>query len=221
MDFVLWLFSLGYLFQLVATAMLVLAVLKTRSIFGLSQDTQILFLVGQLARLIWIFDTRLYKYTLAQAELIANVLLSGYACYLCHKYSPTNILTTPKYLRVGPIVGLCAVLCFFFHPGDKSDYFFTIQMLVSFTIFTECAGLLPQFYLMVRRGEVEGMTKHYVMMLGIARFFRTLFWVSMYLKGESFLHLILADLLHTLVLVDFAYLYYKSMVSGKRLLLGR
>lgn len=221
MDFVLWLFSLGYLFQLVATAMLVLSVLKTRSIFGLSHDTQILFLVGQLARLIWIFDTRLYKYTFAQVELIANVLLSGYACYLCHKYSPTNILTTPKYLRVGPIAGFCAVLSFFFHPGDKSDYFFTIQMLVSFTIFIECAGLLPQFYLMVRRGEVEGMTKHYVMMLGIARFFRTLFWVSMYLKGESFMHLILADLLHTIVLVDFAYLYYKSMVSGKRLLLGR
>lgn len=221
MDFVLWLFSLGYMFQLVATAMLVLSVLKTRSIFGLSQDTQLLFLVGQLARLVWIYDTRMYKFALAQVELIVNVLLAGYACYLCRKYALTNIMTVPTYLRVGPIAAACAVLCFFFHPGDKGSYFFTIQMLVSFTIYIECAGLLPQFYLMLRRGEVEGMTKHYIMMLGASRFVRMLFWGAMYAQGESFLHLVLADLVHTIVLADFAYLYYKSMVSGKRLLLGR
>ena len=221
MDFVLWLFSIGYLFQLAAALLLVYTVRNTKSVFGLSRDTQIIFFIAQIARVIWIFDTRLYKFPLASLELLLNVLLAGYAVYLCNKYKATNLGTTPTYFQALPITACCGLLCLFLHPGDKGPLFFTIQMLVSFTIFMECSGLIPQFLLMVKRGEVEGITKHYVMMMGLARLFRMAFWTCMWFKGDSFMHLIIADLVHTVILADFAFLYYKSMVSGKRLLLGR
>jgi len=36
-----------------------------------------------------------------------------------------------------------------------------------------------------------------------------LFWIKMYFDGAKFFYLILADLIHSLLLVDFAYIFFK------------
>ncbi|CAG9319051.1 unnamed protein product [Blepharisma stoltei] len=219
MDQVLWLFTLGYLFQSLANGILIYTISKQKSIYGLSVDSQWLFLFATLARCIWIFDTRLTSLPLASFELVINVLLGVICCYLSTKYSHTSIFQTPKYLSAYAITGACAVLCFLFHPGEKNQYFLTVQMLVSFTMFMECAGLLPQFVMMRKSKEVEIKTGHYLMCLAVARVFRLIFWVQLYMDGYTFGYLIIADLIHTILLSDFAIFYIKSMRSGKSILL--
>jgi ER lumen protein retaining receptor len=84
----------------------------------------------------------------------------------------------------------------------------------------ECVGLLPQFLVMRKASEVEGMTSHYLACLGISRLIRLCFWIVMYLEGDTFGYLIIADLLHTVLLAEFAFYYARSIRSGKPLLLS-
>ena len=77
-------------------------------------------------------------------------------------------------------------------------------------MFMEAVGLLPQIYLLRSLGEIETMTGHYVFCLGISRFLRMIFWGLLWYQGDSFLYLVIADLLHCALLTDFAYYYMKS-----------
>eukprot|EP00357_Protocruzia_adherens_P014358 CAMPEP_0115004286 /NCGR_PEP_ID=MMETSP0216-20121206/19105_1 /TAXON_ID=223996 /ORGANISM="Protocruzia adherens, Strain Boccale" /LENGTH=256 /DNA_ID=CAMNT_0002370231 /DNA_START=27 /DNA_END=797 /DNA_ORIENTATION=- len=219
MDYVLWIFTLGYLAQSFASGILIYKIQKTKSIDGLSIDTQLLFLVGALSRCVWVWDTRLTSIFLIWFELVCAVILSIYIIFLCRKYAYTAIIKVDGPLQWPYILAGCLILCFFFHPGSKNDYYVTIQMLVSLSMFLEAAGLMPQLYLMRKIGEVEGLTSHYIFALGVARFLRLIFWVSMYMQGETFIYLILADLLHTILLADFTYYYFRSIKSGTPLLI--
>jgi len=46
--------------------------------------------------------------------------------------------------------------------------------------------------------------------LAISRALRLMFWVKMWIMGDKFIYLIIADLLHTILLADFCYYYLKS-----------
>ena len=76
-------------------------------------------------------------------------------------------------------------------------------------MYMEAIGLLPQIYLIRKHKEVEAMTGHYMFCLAVSRFLRLIFWLQMYLKGDSFLYLVIADLIHTILLSDFTYFYVK------------
>ena len=97
-----------------------------------------------------------------------------------------------------------------FHPGEKNDWGFTKQMFVSFTMFMEAVGLLPQIKILSKIGETDVMTGHYMFCLAVSRFMRLIFWMYMYLAGDTFIYLVIADLLHTILLADFCYYYLKS-----------
>jgi ER lumen protein retaining receptor len=66
--------------------------------------------------------------------------------------------------------------------------------------------------------EVEIMTGHYMFCLAVSRFLRLIFWVMLYYQGDSFVYLIVADLIHTLLLADFSY-YYLKYSRGPSILL--
>jgi len=62
------------------------------------------------------------------------------------------------------------------------------------------------------------MTGHYMFSLGVSRFCRLIFWSMLYYQGDTFLYLVIADLLHTILLADFVYIYLKS-ANGPSILL--
>ena len=164
-------------------------------------------------------DTRLIYMPLAYFDVIGNSLLCALCCYLCYLFQESVVYSPPKYLDVKTITAACLVASFFFHPGVKNEYFLTVQMLVSFSMFMECAGLVPQLLMMLKAKEVEVLTSHYVMLLMISRVFRLCFWVKMYFDGAAFIVLNIADVIHTVMLADFALLYFKSRAAGAKLLL--
>ena len=217
MDIVLWVFIIGYLFQLIATSLLIFKMLKQKSIYGLCWDTQLIFLLGSISRCAWLEDTRLKFLPFAYLELYSNTTLLFMSAYLCHKYRHTMVHRAPPYLNWYTLTAACLVLAFFFHPGSKN--WFSLQVLVSFTMYSESAGLLPQFVVMRKAKEVEPMTGKYLMFLGLARLCRLIFWIQMYVEGATFLSLIIADLVHSVILADFSIIYFKSIHQGKKILL--
>lgn len=219
MDIELWLFTLGNLFQLLASCILLYKLSKSSSIFGLSIDSQFIFFIALIARSIWIYDTRLIAFPLASLELISNLFISGVICWICFRRRNTVNATLPVYVRTGFITLVCGLICLYFHPGVKGPYFFTVQMLVSFGMYMESFGLLPQLVILNKLVEVENLTKHYIMAMIMARFLRFGFWFILWNNNESFLHLVMADLMHTVFLSDFTLKYISSWRSGKSILL--
>jgi len=59
MEYLLLVFTLGYLIQDFANLILILRIRRKRSIEGLSKETQIMYFLGTFMRFIYIFDTRL------------------------------------------------------------------------------------------------------------------------------------------------------------------
>ena len=66
----IFLFVLGYCIQCLAAILLMVKIWKSKSIYGLSTDTQICFAIANVARCIWTLDTRLIETHFAYAELV-------------------------------------------------------------------------------------------------------------------------------------------------------
>eukprot|EP00743_Colponemidia_sp_Colp-15_P001590 GILK01001736.1.p1 GENE.GILK01001736.1~~GILK01001736.1.p1 ORF type:complete len:224 (-),score=33.43 GILK01001736.1:198-869(-) len=217
-DTVLWLFTLGYFAQFVGTSILLYKIRKQRSIYGLSVDTQQMFLLAAIVRVIWVFDTRLTQLSLVYVEMVLSILFSLGIVYYCHKYRHTTTVQARNWSWI--LIAICAVLAFLFHPGKKNEYWWTMQILVAFSLYLEAGGLMPQLVVMRKIGEVEPLTSHYMFCLAASRFLRLGFWILMWLDGDKFFSLMAADLIHTLLLSDYVYYYLKSLTDRKRLILG-
>lgn len=218
MELVLIIFTIGYLIQHLASFLLITQIRKKLSLEGLSEETQVLYMVGAIARCVWVFDTRLMYFPLIWLELLLSIGFSAYILTLFRKYNHTIISRPSVFLSYKTIIPVCLVLSFFLHPGAKNKYYLTIQMLVSFTMFLEASALLPQLHLIRKAGFADVNIGRYITLLGISRLFRLTFWIIMYMEGDSFLYLVLADILHTIFVADFVYYYIKSK-KGERIIL--
>ena len=141
----LYLFTLGYLIEHIGNVIMIYKLLKQKSMYGISIDTQICLLAATLARIFWMYDTQLVKLYLAYFEIILALSLHSYIIYLCYQYKDSIYKGVKAvYLKYFVIIPACLVLSTIFHPGDKGNFFFTFQMFVSFTIFLEASALVPQ-----------------------------------------------------------------------------
>ena len=64
---------------------------------------------------------------------------------------------------------------------------------------------------------VEPITSHYVGLLVIARLCRMVFWAVLFFKGEHFLQLLVADLIHSVCTADYMYLWFNKLRTGGKL----
>ena len=218
MELVLLLFNFGYIAQLVGNYFLIQKIRKQKNIEGLSFETQIIYLIGALVRCVWVFETRLTNTFTVWLELLLSVGSSLYLIYLFWRYKESKFDQVQNPFKFVYLLIASVILSFFFHPGSKGDYYFSMQMLVSFTMYFEACGLLPQIYILRKMREVEINLGHYMFCLALSRFIRILFWIMMHIGGDSFLYLMIADLIHTLLLGDFVYFYLKRQ-TGQPLLL--
>lgn len=210
-----FLFLVGYFVHFCASCLLLYKIWKHKSIYGLSVDTQVSYLLAVVARCVWSMETRLVETKFAYFELICSTAIACGLCFLCYQLYATTPKHTTVFLRVYVTAPACMVLAFFFHPGDD---WWSMQILVAYSMYQEAMGLLPQLWLMRKMHEVEPLTSHYVALLIVARFIRMVFWGKMYFLGEHFLQLFLADILHTLLSADYMYLWCRKLRDGGRLI---
>ena len=93
-------------------------------------------------------------------------------------------------------------------------------MFVSFTMFLESLALIPQLYHIYVCKDTEGLNQYYLYCLGLARMGRVFFWYTMSSKADTFWYLMAADVLHTILLGLFFYLYRKVDLLKNKTLFG-
>ena len=99
MDIVLWIFACGYFFQMLATLILIMKMVKQKSIYGLCWDTQFIFFLGSVSRCLWLKETKLRSLPFAHFELYSNTILLFISVYMCYRFRHTSIHPAPKYLK--------------------------------------------------------------------------------------------------------------------------
>ena len=176
-----------------------------------SLETNILFLIGALSRIGWMWDSMLKTFTLAYLEIFLAIGTLSYAIYLYQinkvRNYYSNVINLPIFLKLYVLIPIIAILSFLFNPGDN---WFSSQFFVAFGIFSEALGLIPQLYIIKKSKEAGDLSELYIVFLGIARFFRLLFWIYSYLDGNNFTSLMIADVIHTLALSNFIYNVIKN-----------
>ncbi len=204
---VVWLFEIGYLLQHAASFFQIRRILAKNKTEMVSIETNIMFLIGAISRLFWMWDSMLKGFFLSYIEIVLALGSLVYILYLFHKYQKQNLLTEeiklPIYFRLEVLVPFVFLLSFLFHPGSKGAYYLSMQQLVSLSIFSESFGLIPQLYMIKKESDTGNLSQFYVMFLALARVFRLVFWLKMFLDDNKFIALILADLMHTVLLSDF------------------
>ena len=219
MELVAWIFNLGYLFQHIGTLLQIRRIENKKNIEGVSIDTQILFLLGTIARCIWISDTILKSHYVTYIELCLALVTLFYTLYICllkyNKYKSIFSLicgsSVPILFRWYILVIVVGVLSVLFYPGKGDNFEFDVQILVSFTIYVEAAGLIPQIYSVVSEKDSRIFSSFYLVFLAISRICRLVFWVKLYLENNDFEFLIIADVMHLVVFLVFVYFYFTNL----------
>ena len=208
---ILYSFEGGYLFQHAATLFQILKMTKRKNSECISLETNILFLIGAISRILWIPRSALSDIYITYIEILLAITTSSYVIYLYQKYKNRNFYSNeiklPPFLKLYILIPLISVLSFFFNPGDS---YFTDQIFVSFGMFCESFGLLPQLYIIRKSKDSGDLSELYVVFLAIARFLRLFFWIAMFIQGGRFFSLIAADIIHCLALSNFVYNVMKN-----------
>lgn len=206
-----WLFEIGYLFQHIATVSQIYKILRKNTCELVSLETNILFLIGAFSRICWMWDSMLKGFVLSYLEVIAAIASLGYLIFLYEQKKVRNYyseeIQLPPYMKLYVLIPVVLFLSFFFNPGDR---FFSSQFFVSLGIFSEAIGLIPQLYMIVKSKDTGALSELYIIFLAIARLFRLFFWIKMFMQGNKFLSLIIADVIHFLALFNFCYNVVKN-----------
>ena len=214
MSIVLWLFEIGYLLQHIATISQCYRIYVKKSTEMVSLETNVFFLIGSLSRIGWMWDSMLKGFWLSYVEVIVGIVSLLTLIYLFTKYKKFDFIYSelkfPFYCKPYILLPIILVLSYFFHPGSKGKNYFTSQMFVSLSIYSEAIGMIPQLFIISRQKDSGNISQYYVLCLAIARFFRLLFWIKMHLKGNKFMGLMIADAIHTCFLLIFIYKVIKN-----------
>ena len=113
----LWLFEGGYLFQHMATFFQILKMLKRQNSECVSLETNILFLIGALSRIGWMWDSMLKSFTLAYIEILLAIGTLTYAIYLFQinkvRNYYSNVIQLPIFLKLYFLIPLITILSLF------------------------------------------------------------------------------------------------------------
>lgn len=216
MELVIYIFGLGYLLQHLGMALQIMKMKRSKSAESVSVDTLILFFLSTVSRVIWTSDTILRDSYFTYLELIIGLSVIVYLLYLTfvkynYENSPVDLINNnliPIFFRWYVILLVALIASYFIFPGNEGQSF-DLQMLVSFTIFTEAANLIPQIFFLKAKKDSQDISQIYNLLMVISRFFRLIFWIKLYLESDSIEFLIFADLVNLVMVGGYVYNTFK------------
>ncbi len=171
--------ALGDLSHLVSIFILIQTIHKTRSAAGLSLKTQLLYLLVFLTRYLDLF-LKWSGYYLFFMKLL-YIGSSAYICYLMiYKFQSSKREGTIDTFDVRYILGASAVLALIFNLKYS-----VVEVLWSFSIWLEAGAILPQLFMLQRRGEAETITTHYIAALGAYRALYIPNWIYRWVIADT------------------------------------
>ena len=223
---------LSSIVQTSAFVIILLKVTDRQIVSGLSANTLICYSILLFARLT---STLFYPGYLPndssgswlyQLSDIISMLICCLLIYLLYfKYRETSDLILdnkiPFYFLVVPSY-LLAVLV---KSNLKTNFFCDTNW--AFSMYLEAFAIFPQILLFAhKKGQIEKFTSHFVALCGLNRLFSLIFWWDTYDElnhSESFFgsyigyFIIGAQILQLLIMADYYYLYFKSILKGNEI----
>jgi ER lumen protein retaining receptor len=127
-------------------------------------------------------------------------------------YKPTN---DPKLdtFRTEYLFGAAFVLALL----TPREYSFR-EIMWTFSIWLESVAILPQLFLLQRTGEAEVITTHYLFALGMYRLLYIPNWIWRYFTDTKRLEwvAVVAGIIQSVLYSDFFWVYYNSVLQGKK-----
>ncbi|CAA9989009.1 ER lumen protein retaining receptor, putative [Plasmodium knowlesi strain H] len=209
---------IGDILHLVSMYILIMKLKKSKNCIGISCRMQELYLIVFLCRYIDLFFVFVSFYNTIMK--ITFILTIAYTIYLIRFKLPisqtynrkVDNFKSEKYL-IPPCIVLSLLTC-------KTYNLYNI--LWSFSIWLESVAILPQLVLLEKQREVENITSHYVITMGMYRAFYILNWIYRYFFDDKpYVNVVgwLGGLIQTLLYIDFFYYFAMAKWYGKKLVL--
>jgi hypothetical protein len=221
---------LSSLVQTCAFTIILVKVTNYQTCSGLSANTLMCYAILLFARLT---STLFYPGYLPsdssgswlyQLSDISSLLICCLLIYLIYyKYRETaDILLDgkiPFYFLVIP----CYIFSLLFRSALNDNVFCDINW--AFSMYLEALAIFPQILLFTfKKGQIETFTSHYVALCGLSRLFSLIFWWDTYEElvtdqvffGKYIGYFIIgAQILQLIIMADYYYLYFKSILKGQ------
>jgi uncharacterized protein with PQ loop repeat len=221
----------GSLFQTLGWFALLHKITNQRSVAGLSLHTIELLMI--------VYAVRLSATTFRSGYLpvdysgdglyqAADFLTLAIACGIrkCMKdYHRKTYDEEADTLDLRKRLPLCVLVALFVH-GDLNDSFL-FDTLYYVAINVETLAMMPQLWMFVRRkGEVDGITSHFVVLQTLGRICSLIFWWYGSAEIGEFttynvagIYIVGALVVQVLQSLDFVYYYAKARLTGKQMVL--
>lgn len=195
--------------HLFAVLILLYKIWKTRSCAGLSGKSQVLFAVVFTCRYMDFFTTYVSLYN-SSMKLLFVACLYATVYLMFFKFKATYNREEDNF-RVELLLLPCAVLAVL-----VNSQFTVMEVFWTFSIYLEAVAILPQLFMLQRRGEAESITAHYLFALGSYRALYIVNWLYRYYM-ESFYDpiVIVSGIVQTVLYADFFYLYLTRVVKER------
>ena len=216
-----WVFHLSEITQhLGTTYQLYIMKKKNNNIQCVSLDTHIIFLVSTIARHIWERKSYLNEYFITYIELYYSYFIEIYFIYNylhnCDKISDEILSLRNKIYESWYFLIFCTLILSLFFNVGYDEKFFNRTIFISYHIFSDSVSLIPQIPLIYKEGDIGALSRVYLIFIAISRILRIIFWFIPEEALDYFLYLIIADIIHTVVLII---LIITFVVTKKRFLL--
>lgn len=111
-------------------------------------------------------------------------------------------------LRIRMVGCICVHAVLGFLWSSKPIHVFLGQVLWAFSIYLESVAILPQLFMIIKTGEAESITTHYLFFLGLYRALYLANWVWRYYTEGFFDQIsVVSGVVQTIFYCDFFYLY--------------
>ncbi|AFZ81665.1 er lumen protein retaining receptor, putative [Theileria equi strain WA] len=208
----------GDMCHIVSLILLVWKLKVSKNCLGISCRMLELYLMVFVCRYVDLFIYFISFYNTFMKILF--ILVTAYSIYLIRFRPPISQtynrkidkFSYEKYI-LGPVFVLALL------TTKRYDF---VDVLWTFSIWLESVAILPQLTMLYQQREVENITSHYVLTMGLYRGFYLINWIYRYLfESPSYICLVCwtAGFIQTALYVDFFYYFAKSKWYGKKLVL--
>ena len=223
---------LSSIVQTSAFVIILLKVTDRQNVSGLSANTLICYSILLFARLT---STLFYPGYLPndssgswlyQLSDIISMLICCLLIYLLYfKYRETSDLILDNKIPFYFLVVPSYLLAMLVKSNLNNNFFCDTNW--AFSMYLETVAIFPQILLFtIKKGQIEKFTSHFVALCGLNRLFSLIFWWDTYDElnhSESFFgayigyFIIGAQILQLLIMADYYYLYFKSILKGNEI----
>ncbi|XP_018561830.1 ER lumen protein-retaining receptor 1 [Anoplophora glabripennis] len=164
---------IGDIFHLVSILWLLVKLIKTRSCGGISGKTQLLFALVFSTRYLDLFSGYISTYN--TAFKITYIVCSYVTVLLILVVFQKSYRSTEDSFLTEIILLPTFVLALY-----ANNIMEPVEILWAFSIYLESVAILPQFYMIYKKGELERSLLYYLIPLGLYRLFYIFNWIYRY-----------------------------------------